>query len=171
MNTNVKFTAKEELPADINMIAELNLLNNHDACKIYFTGFYHRYFVNFWVSHDHDIRLKFFICKNMDECLRLINEMADDNHKGSLISLGNLNNKRWWSYLPNWMFFYPSRTKQNFVRRVRKYILEYKNTIPENDLSKTEKITLNQWIDHVGLNIPKYSIPKSFFPEFHQHAS
>jgi hypothetical protein len=57
------------------------------------------------------------------------------------------------------------------VNRIRKYILEYRNSIPETDLSKTEKMTLNNWIEHIGLNIPKYSIPKSFFPELHQSAS
>ena len=171
MNTKVRFITEEDLPADINLIAELKLLNDHDSCKIYFTSFYYCYYVNFWVGFNNSECSKFFACKNMDECLALINEMTDENQKGSIISLGNLNNKRWWSYLPNWMFLYPEITKQNFARKVRKYILEFKNNIPEKDLSKTEKITLNHWIDHIGLNIPKYIIPKAFFPEIRQQAS
>ena len=177
MNTKIKFISKEELPKDISLIAELNLFHNQDSCKIYFTNYYYRYFVNFWVSHDNWAGIgncdysKYFICNDIEECLQLINFMTDDSHKNSIISLGSLHNKRWWSYLPNWMFLCPETTKYNFVIRIRKYILEYRNSLPETDLSKTEKMTINNWIEHIGLNIPKYSIPKTFFPELRQSAS
>ena len=47
--------------------------------------------------------------------------------------------------------------------KAKTFIIKVKSEFEENNLSKTEKTVMNNWIDFIGLNIPKYQTSKGYF--------
>lgn len=157
------------LPNDAELMAEFTLYRNMDSIRIHYSLNQRKYYVNFWVSFDNWAKIgncdpnRFYICRSFDECMEVINRMTDVQQKDSIISLGNLGNNRWWSFIPNWMYLTPVNATNNFIRKVKSFIIEASKEFEESNLSKTEKMVFNNWIDYIGLNIPKYQIAKGCF--------